>query len=79
METFFQLFLTVSLLLRGTLSFDEQLVEEDVFISHLPDAHVMAHFEFKTTWRIHPKLFPQRNKGKHNYHDNDIPSKNNIM
>jgi len=64
MDTLLQWLLGVLLLLGGTLSYDEQLVEEDLFISHLPDAHVMAHLEFKTSWRIHPRLFPQRNRGK---------------
>lgn len=53
-----------SLLVKSSLSLGEQLVEEDVFISHLPDARVMAHFEFKTTWHVHPLLFSQRHRGK---------------
>ena len=46
---------------------EKQSVEEHVFITHLPDARVMAHFEFKTTWNVHPLLFAHKNKGKYHY------------
>ena len=58
-------FLCVYMLLvsRRCLSYEEQTVEEDVYITHLPDARVMAHFEFKTAWNIHPLIFAQKTGG----------------
>lgn len=60
------IFLGVYLLLaaRRCVS-DRQTVEEDVFITHLPDARIMAHFEFKTAWNVHPLVFAQKTGGKY--------------
>lgn len=40
-----------------------QKLEEDLFITHLPDARVMAHFTFTATWDLHPLMFAQDFKG----------------
>ena len=55
------LFLTV--LLVATSSLNDQVVKEDLFITHLPDARIAAHFEFSATWDIHPLILAQDFKG----------------
>ncbi len=44
-------------------SHNDQVVEEDLSIVHLSDARTMAHFQFTTTWDLHPLTLPQKFKG----------------
>jgi hypothetical protein len=52
------------LLLGSEASFEDQTLREDLFIKHLPDARVMAHFEFSVTWDVHPLIFAGDSRGK---------------
>ena len=36
---------------------------EELFLKHLPDGRVFAHFEFATTWNVHPLRFVQPSNG----------------
>ena len=37
---------------------------EELVLRHLPDGRVMAHFEFTTSWSIHPLTFAQSTNGE---------------
>ncbi len=41
----------------------EQNHSEELFLKHLPDGRVFAHFEFVTTWDVHPLRFVQPSNG----------------
>ena len=51
------------LLLGPVASFDDQKVEEDLYIMHLPDGRTAAHFQFSVTWDVHPLMFTRDFKG----------------
>ena len=53
----------VSLLVVVT-SQGNQLAEEGLSILHLPDARTVAHFQFTTTWDLHPMTLAQEFKGR---------------
>jgi len=59
-------FILLLLSLHKTLLASEKGQEnkEELFLKHLPDGRVFAHFEFTTSWNIHPELFVQHSNGK---------------
>lgn len=62
MELFFSLVLLLVLDLT-VASRSDQVVEEELFIVHLPDARTLAHFQFSVTWDMHPLVLAQDFKG----------------
>ena len=38
--------------------------QEELFMKHLPDGRVLAHFDFKTTWDLHPLAFSRPSNGE---------------
>lgn len=50
-----------TLLLAVTHS--DQVLKEDLFITHLPDSRTLAHFEFSVTWSVHPLTLAEGFKG----------------
>ena len=40
-----------------------QRAEEDLSVVHLPDARTVAHFEFTTTWDLHPLALVKKFQG----------------
>ena len=41
-----------------------QELQEELFLKHLPDGRVLAHFEFTTAWHIHPLAFSHPSSGE---------------
>lgn len=59
-----KLFSLLVLFLDLTLaSHSGQVVEEELFIVHLPDGRTMTHFQFSVQWDMHPLILVQDFKG----------------
>lgn len=52
------------ILLGVASSYNDQTVDEDLYITHLPDARTLAHFVFRIQWDIHPLLFSEPFQGQ---------------
>lgn len=59
------IWLVFSSLLVSAASLSGQNVEENLFITHLPDARIMGHFQFSATWDSHPLKFADDYKVRH--------------
>ena len=58
------LFAVLLVAVVAAASGDTQSLSEQLLLRHLPDGRVLAHFEFTTTWAVHPVHFSGASNGK---------------